>query len=193
MRHLTVHTDGCDGGTVEDLLGFRSPVTRMLLASDGLTTVLLQALTQAVLTPRVDSIETMPGRHVKATARSALRLAEDDVCLVRRTRLVTRTGEVVSANIVVAPAGQDGRIDAAMRDRARPIGFAFAAAGLPMSRRVSQVGLAPWPQASATQCVFKAYTLNAADKPWAYICELFSPRIIPPEMQTDAAVVGERA
>ncbi|MFG2179863.1 hypothetical protein ACGFLS_14225 [Streptomyces abikoensis] len=174
-------------------LVFRSPVTRMLLASDGLTTVLLQALTQAHLTPWVDGVETTPGRHVESAARGLLALAADDECLVRRTRLATRAGEVVSVNVVVARAGADGRIDAAMRDRTRPIGFAFAAAGLPMNRRISRTGLTPWPQAPATRCAFKDYTLNAADRPWAYIRELFSPRVVPPETHTEEAAAATGA
>ncbi|MFF4223834.1 hypothetical protein ACFYZH_13370 [Streptomyces abikoensis] len=172
---------------------FRSPVTRILLASDGLTTVLLQALTQAALTPRVDGVETTPGRQVEAAARGLLALAADDECLVRRTCLVSRDGEVVSVNIVVARAGKDQRVDAAMRDRTRPIGFAFAAAGLPMSRRINRTGLTRWPQTPATHCAFKDYTLNAADKPWAYIRELFNPRVIPPGTRTEAATAGRRA
>ncbi|MFE0045516.1 hypothetical protein [Streptomyces albireticuli] len=199
MRHLTAPADTRDGFPAGDLSGFRSPVTRILLASDGLTTVLLQALTQSALTPQVDGIEMTPGQHVEATARGLLRPATGDVCLVRRTRLVSRTGEVVSANTVTARAGQDARIDAAMRDRTRPIGFAFAAAGLPMDRRISRIGLTSWPQAPDTPCAFKAYTLNADDRPWAYIRELFSPRIVPPATRTEpgtrteAAAAGERA
>ncbi|PNE32203.1 hypothetical protein AF335_21045 [Streptomyces eurocidicus] len=193
MRPPTAPADTRDGFPAGDLSGFRSPVTRILLASDGLTTVLLQALTQSALTPEVDGIEMAPGQHVEATARGLLRLATGDVCLVRRTRLVSRTGEVVSVNIVTARAGQDARIDTAMRDRTRPIGFAFAAAGLPMNRQISRVGLTSWPQDPDMPCAFKAYTLNADDRPWTYIRELFSPRIVPPGMRTEAAAAGERA
>ncbi|MCA6092087.1 hypothetical protein LE181_07930 [Streptomyces sp. SCA3-4] len=193
VRHLTVPADTRDGFPAGNLSGFRSPVTRILLASDGLTTVLLQALTHSDLTPQVDGIEMTPGQHVETTARGLLRLATGDVCLVRRTRLVSRTGEVVSANIVTAQAGQDARIDAAMQDRTRPIGFAFAAAGLPMNRRISRIGLTSWPQAPDTSCAFKAYTLNGDDRPWAYIRELFSPRIVPPGVRSEAAAAGERA
>ncbi|MGA5133627.1 hypothetical protein [Streptomyces blastmyceticus] len=160
---------------------FASPATRILLASDGLTTTLLQAAVGWPLAAQVHRIEAVDGRGVSAAARFLLCAGERDRFLVRQTTLVLPSGEPVSENTVVLRLGVDPRIDAVAADGSRPIGFALAEADLIHERRIVSAGAAHWPLAPGTpRCVSKTYVLTARTPTVPVLCiqELFNPSFI---------------
>ncbi len=161
---------------------FASPATRILLASDGLTTTLLQAAVGWPLAAQAHRIETVDGRGVSAAARFLLRAGERDRFLVRQTTLVLPSGEPVSKNTVVLRLGVDPRIDAVAADGSRPIGFALAEADLIRERRIVSAGAAHWPLTPGTpRCASKTYVLTARTPttvPVLCIQELFNPSFI---------------
>ncbi|MEU3176632.1 hypothetical protein, partial [Streptomyces sp. NPDC007000] len=105
---------GSAPGLDRRIAGFASARTRMLLASDGLTTVLLEAVVKASLHVRITQTARLSAHALDDSAsRAALGLEAGRPCLLRRTRLVTPAGVPVSANVVVAAAGRDADVDAA--------------------------------------------------------------------------------
>ncbi|MFE9427501.1 hypothetical protein ACFYNO_31530 [Kitasatospora sp. NPDC006697] len=162
---------------------FVSPVTRMLLASDGMTTPLLEAVARQRVRADVRSVVPLPAARLGAAAVAALGLRGEEPCLVRRTRLVAADGLVVSSNCVVARAGCDERIDRVVGDPAAPLGFALQAAGVVLRRRLVDAGREVWPEPGGGCCVVKAYTMSAAGRPVLYLRELFNPALIPAELR----------
>lgn len=160
---------------------FASPVTRILLASEGLTTPLLQAASDGSLQARVLSLREVDAETLDPGVRVRLRLSGLEPCLVRRTRLVLDCGTTVSDNIVVARMGVDPRVDRVAGDAGRPLGFALADSGLVLQRRVHWVGRRRW--LDGGPCAGKAYTLHDADRPLVHIEELFSPQVVPADVR----------
>jgi chorismate-pyruvate lyase len=156
---------------------FASPATRMLLASDGLTTPLLQAAARVTVRADVSDVARVPAEDVDVCVRERLDVRAGEPLLVRRTRLVAPGGDAVSDNVVVARADVDPRIDQAMRDRHTPFGFALADAGVHTVREMLYIGRAAWPRGGACAC--RVYLLWAVDGPMACIQELFNPELIP--------------
>ncbi|WP_116209263.1 hypothetical protein [Streptomyces olivoreticuli] len=155
---------------------FTSPATRILLAGDGLTTVLLQAASQALLDIRTDAIEQTRANALGDTeAVSALHLQDQELCWLRHSRLLTPGGATISLNKVVAPTARDPRLDAAMGDPERPLGFALSRAGLTTVRRLHNVGRARWPAGGDQLCAFKTYTMHGPGGVLVFVHERYSP------------------
>ncbi|MGY0067862.1 hypothetical protein ACWZEH_13740 [Streptomyces sp. QTS137] len=158
---------------------FASARTRMLLASDGLTTVLLEAVVKAPLHVRITHTARLSAHALDDSAsRVALGLEAGRPCLLRRTRLVTPAGVPVSANVVVAAAGRDADVDAAML-APRPLGYALAGRGRRLERRLLHVGRAAWPEAPDETCASKTYVMCDADGPLVFVRETFNPSCFP--------------
>lgn len=155
---------------------FSSAATRMLLSGDGLTTPLLQALVHGPLRARADGVRTVGPGVLPPGIGEALRPDIRDKCLLRRSRLLTVTGQTVSENTVAARSGVDPRVDRAVTDRSQPIGFALAEAEVVLRRRIVHVGRATWPD--GTPCAVKTYTLDSDGRPLLCIRELFNPFIV---------------
>ncbi|WP_367132177.1 MULTISPECIES: hypothetical protein [Streptomyces] len=148
----------------------------MLLAGDGLTTVLLQAASRAPLHIRADAIEQTRANALGDTeAVSALHLEEQQLCWLRRSRLLTPDGATVSLNVVVAPTACDSRLDAVMKDPAQPLGFALSRAGLTTVRHLHNVGRARWPADPGRPCAFKTYTMHGPRGALIFVHERYSP------------------
>lgn len=160
---------------------FLSPVTRILLVSEGLTTPLLQAASDGHLQAQVWSLREVAADLIDPGARELLRLSGGERCLVRHTGLVLACGTLVSDNVVVARLGMDPRVDQVAGDKGRPLGFALADAGVVLQRRVHWVGRRRW--RGGDPCAGKAYTLHAATGPLVHVEELFSPQVVPADIR----------
>ncbi|GCD99104.1 hypothetical protein [Embleya hyalina] len=166
----------CPRGPDSRIARFASPATRMLLAGDGLTTVLLQAVLRVPLGIRTDSIEQARASVLGDTeAVSALRVPGRRPCWSRHSRLLTPDGATVSFNRVVAPTARDPRVDAAMADPEQPLGFALNGAGLTTVRQLHGVGRVRWPAGTGRLCAFKTYTLHGPGGVLAFVHERYSP------------------
>ncbi|QEV06777.1 hypothetical protein [Streptomyces prasinus] len=158
---------------------FASSRTRMLLAGDGLTTVLLEAAARAPLHVRITHVARLSAHALDDLApRTALELDAGRPCLLRRTRLVTPAGVPVSANVVVAAAGRDADVDAVM-PAPHPLGYALADRGRRLERRLLHVGRAAWPEAPDQICASKTYVMCHAGEPLVFVREMFSPAYFP--------------
>ncbi|WAX79645.1 hypothetical protein [Streptomyces sp. KMM 9044] len=161
----------------------------MLLASDGLTTVLLEAVVKAPLHVRITHTARLSTHALDDSApRATLGLEAGRPCLLRRTRLVTPTGVPVSASVVVVAAGRDadGDGDAAM-PAPRPLGYALAGRGGRPERRLLHVGRAAWPEAPDEACASKTYVRCDAAGPLVFVRETFNPAYFP--AGTDGAAI----
>ncbi|MFC5953340.1 hypothetical protein ACFP51_02180 [Streptomyces pratens] len=171
----------------------------MLLANNGLTTVLLEAAVRAPLHVRITHTARLSshalddsgsGSGSGSGSRSALGLEAGRPCLLRRTRLVTPGGVPVSANVVVAAAGLDADVDAAMT-APQPLGYALAGRGCRLERRLLHVGHAAWPEAPDRTCASKTYVMYHAGGPLIFVRETFNPAYFP--AGTDGAATAHEA
>jgi 3-deoxy-D-arabino-heptulosonate 7-phosphate (DAHP) synthase class II/chorismate-pyruvate lyase len=158
--------------------GFASPLTRMLLAGNGLTTPVLEAALGAALQVRVLRQDSVSAEQIRDGIAGHLRLAGGDRVVVRRACLVDSAMTPVSVNLTIAT------VDAATAmgiDRVdTPIGYSLIASGVSQHRRNLRVGLARWPD--GRECVAKAYIVRLGDQPVCYIRECFNPSLISPEL-----------
>jgi hypothetical protein len=161
----------------------------MLLASEGLTTPLLQAASDGHLKAQVWSLREVTAEVLDPEAREQLQLSGHERCLVRRTRLLLASGAMVSENVVVARMGVDPRVDQVAGDRGQPLGFALADAGVVLQRRVHWVGTRAW--RGGDPCACKAYTLHAAAGPLVHVEELFSPQVVPADTRVPYSLQGQ--
>ncbi|MYS79261.1 hypothetical protein [Embleya scabrispora] len=186
MASATAAADVREAGT------FAYPDTRMLLASDGSTTVLLQAVAGPIRVVVREQYETA-GAGLPSDARAALRITPDSVALMRRSALYDEHGRCVSVNEVVAVCHQDPVLGPLVTDTTRPLGRNLVDVGL--RRRVLDTGLTVWPEdRQAPAAAYKTYILLDGDQPVLHINETFNPELIKPDLQPgtgDAA--GSRA
>ncbi|MFE7797999.1 hypothetical protein [Nocardia sp. NPDC057440] len=153
------------------------PTVRMLLACDGSTTVLLEALTGETLFVRVDAQgETSPER-LSDTIRDALALDTDAPVLERRSCLVTSEDEVVSVNHIVTDNITRRRMGSP--DTSIPFGMQLRQQRIPQYRAHVSSGLAPWQGSDEpTLSAFKSYIIHDADGGRTYVHEHFNPRLV---------------
>jgi chorismate-pyruvate lyase len=155
------------------------PQTRMLLASDGSTTTLLEALLGDRVHLRLDEVSRRTGADVPAETRSALGIGSGTPVVVRRSALVTRSGLVVSRNNVVAWVHGAGLVGQIMTTNV-PIGLTMNAARAGHYRILLASGWAAWDDADpAVPCAFKAYVIVHEGRRAIHIVERFNPEIVP--------------
>jgi hypothetical protein len=152
--------------------------TRMLLACDGSTMILLEALLGEKLSVRVDAQGETDADRLPRTIRDALRLAPGTRVLERRSCLLaTADQEVISVNRVV--------LDDTVRrvigdpDPFKPIGAQLRERGIPQHREQLSSGLARWRDGSTDHLVpaaYKEYVINYAPGGRSYVHECFNPR-----------------
>lgn len=151
--------------------------TRMLLACDGSTMILLEALLEQKLSVRVDSQGETDADRLPQRIREALRLMPGTRVLERRSCLVTADQEVISINRVV--------FDDTVRrvigdpDPFTPIGAQLREWGIPQHRDQLSSGLARWRDGSTDHPVpaaYKEYVINYATGGRSYVHECFNPR-----------------
>ncbi|MFH8346346.1 3-deoxy-7-phosphoheptulonate synthase [Streptomyces sp. NPDC018045] len=195
-RHMP---DGCAGAgdrapdrpaprpfDLGDVARFSSPLTRMLLASDGLTTTLLESALATPLRLRVLHQGTAPAAAQDALARRCLSLGRDEQVLVRRSALADAALTPVSLNTVVGLVPDDPALAACLTSGRTPIGYGLRAAGAMRSRRLVEVGVAGWEQGGRVRpAVFKSYVVLDGERPWLFIRELFNPRLVPAGLESD--------
>jgi hypothetical protein len=165
----------------------------MLLASDGSTTLLLEALLGLELHVEVARQELRSAGDLDRGVRSAIRAGRSDELLVRHSALRTAEGKIVSRNLVVTDAGSGTPMRGLLRDLDTPLGRGLIALGVSQSRRLLDWGLADWPRTDeagaegavgteagdADPCVYKAYVLLEEDVPAIYIHERYNPEFVP--------------
>jgi 3-deoxy-D-arabino-heptulosonate 7-phosphate (DAHP) synthase class II len=169
-----------DLDVVAQVAGFASPLTRMLLAGNGLTTPVLEAALGTTLRVRVLRQDRVPVEQIPYGIAQDLRLADGDCVVVRRACLVDSRMTPVSVNMVIAAVGP---ATAAGIDRVDiPIGYSLIASGVSQHRRNLRAGLARWPDGG--DCAAKAYLVQLADQPACYIRECFNPSLISPDLSS---------
>ncbi|MDH6579254.1 hypothetical protein [Kitasatospora sp. MAP5-34] len=166
--------------TVSPATAFSAAETRMLLASDGSTTLLLQALLGRRLHLEVPYQSRFLALEFPHEIRAAIEADPHHELLVRHSELRTESGAVVSRNLVVANAEQRGAMYGLLGDRRTPLGHGLIALGLSQSRRLIASGLDHWEaDGSAARCAFKSYVLSESGVPSIYIHERFNPEFVP--------------
>ncbi|MBO0880055.1 MAG: 3-deoxy-7-phosphoheptulonate synthase [Mycobacterium sp.] len=160
--------------------GFASPLTRMLLAGNGLTTPVLEAALGTTLRVRVLRQDSLTVEQMPDGIARNLQLVNGDRVVVRRACLVDSEMTLVSVNFVVATVGA---ATATGIDRVDiPIGYSLIASGVSQHRHTLRAGLARWPD--GRECVAKAYLVMLDDQPVCYIRECFNPSLIPADLSS---------
>ncbi|MEU3463283.1 hypothetical protein ABZ721_25480 [Streptomyces sp. NPDC006733] len=154
------------------------PQTRMLLESEGSTTILLESLIGCRLTVRVDSQSPVDAASLDARVLDALGLSRDAKPVLRRSALLTPDGRAVSSNRVVFDGAAVPWLADAQDDV--PLGRELRARNSLQHRVILDHGLAGWPPGGAgTPCAFKEYLINCADGSRIHLHETFSPHFVP--------------
>ena len=151
-------------------------VTRMILAADGSTTLLLEALLDVELSVRVLGQRIVTADSVAPRTRRLLQVAPGTDVLVRRSLLCRPGGQYVSQNYVAAPYRRDG-LTRVLADPTQPIGRGLSSLGLSQARRIVEVGLSAWSPTST--CVSKSYLIMNQGGVGAYVVERFHPGVVP--------------
>lgn len=155
----------------------------MLLASDGFTMPVLEAILRTELQVRVLRQDDVAAARIPAAVTDALQVSGADRVIVRRSCLIDPDLVTVSVNHVVTvsgPAAACGVDDVQM-----PIGYTLVSRGVSQRRQVLRAGVARWPDGRL--CAAKAYVIVLGDRPLCYIRESFNPDVIPPDCAEIAA------
>ncbi len=175
--------------TMSPATAFGAAETRMLLASDGSTTLLLQALLGRRLLLEVPYQSRSLAVEFPPEIRAAIGADPHHEVLVRHSELRTEAGDVVSRNLVVATSERRGAMYGLLSDRCTPLGHGLIALGLSQSRRLLASGVDGWEaDESAVRCAFKAYALSESGVPSMYIRERFNPEFVPVDRAAAPAV-----
>lgn len=155
------------------------PETRLLLASDGSTTLLLESLLGLAMTVHVTSQETVQAAELPAGVLDVLGLASRDRAVRRLSELRSPDGGTVSRNLVVHPAA--GAPYLPDSEDLTPLGLRLRALRFPQQHReILACGITAWDDsAGAPACAFKEYVIRCADESHIYIRERFHPRFVP--------------
>ncbi len=149
----------------------------MLLASEGSTTTLLQALVGERLELRLDELSDSTVGEAYEAARRALGVEKETPVLVRRSALVTASGVEISRNVVVAQGPFTGVVGHVLTST-EPIGRVMNGSRAGHRRILLESGWSTWGDAP---CAFKSYLIVEDDQPTIYVFERFNPRFIPTE------------
>ncbi|MFI6444171.1 hypothetical protein [Kitasatospora sp. NPDC050543] len=160
-----------------------SGATRMLLASDGSTTLLLESLLDRRLTVRVAAQRTVTAAEAPPRALAALGLDPEHRVVDRASALVTVTGEVVSRNTVVftaPPRGWSGTSEDTV-----PLGRRLRDAHTLQHRSLLSSGTTWWAHedGEGEPCAYKEYLIHCEDGGRLYVHEVFNPCYVPAPRQ----------
>ncbi|WP_345572653.1 hypothetical protein [Nonomuraea rosea] len=161
---------------------FASALTRVLLAGDGSTTLLLQALTGGPVKASLRSLSHQPAAHLPAGPRALLGLADGATAIVRRSLLLDQRDTPVSRNEVIA-FSDDALLRRVVSDPVRPVGLGLIAHDIDHSRRLHATGLTRW-DATGLEAASKVYLIRAAATPFMLVWETFNPALIPSGITT---------
>jgi chorismate-pyruvate lyase len=153
------------------------PQTRMLLESEGSTTILLEALTGRRMAVRVTAQASAALPDVDVDARVALDAPGLESVIVRESVLVA-DGVTVSVNRVVFAESTAPWL---VRDPSDvPIGHQLRRRGALQHRVLLGSGVDTWPLDGGDQpCVFKKYVIRSSTGGDLYVHERFNPHIVP--------------
>ncbi len=154
-----------------------SPLTRMLLRSDGSTTLLLEAMLGTTLQVRVDSHLPVTMQDTDPRIRQVLRLDESDPLVLRRSRLTLPDGTTASVNRVIFRAGPAAWSGQQSDDV--PLGLQLLLRGVLQRRHLLSAGLDRWPRDPIRPCAFKEYLIHAGEDTPYYVHERFNPDVVP--------------
>ncbi|MFE4974894.1 hypothetical protein ACFRAR_22670 [Kitasatospora sp. NPDC056651] len=149
---------------------------RMLLAGDGSTTVMLEAMLNRPLSVSVSLQHHVDARQAPPQAVAALGLGRGHSVIERHSALVTDQDDVVSRNLVVFPAPPRGWTAAA--DDPTPLGHRLRAARTLQHRRLLGSGSDRWAPHDE-RCLYKEYLIHSEDGARLYVHERFNPRYVP--------------
>ncbi|WP_067466852.1 hypothetical protein [Nocardia amamiensis] len=155
----------------------------MLLASDGSTMPVLEAILRTELQVRVLRQDVMAADRLPTTVTDALQVSGADRVIVRRSCLINSDSVAISVNHVVTVAGPAAAYG--VDDVRMPIGYSLISRGVSQRRHILRAGLTRWPDGRL--CAAKAYVIVLVDRPLCYIRESFNPNIIPPDHSYTAA------
>jgi hypothetical protein len=156
------------------------PLTRMLLRSDGSTTLLLEALLGVSLRLRVDSQLRMTLHEVDVRVRRALGLSDvngEGPLVLRRSRLTLPDGGEVSINRVLFQPGPTAWSGDQHDDV--PLGLQLHAREALQRRRLLSAGIDRWPENPDRPCAYKEYLIHTGEDTPYYVHERFNPHVIP--------------
>lgn len=153
-------------------------VTRMLLSSDGSTTILLEALLECPLVVLVESQQMTPVSELPEVAVTALGLKPGDPAVERRSALVAPDGVTASMHTVVfAASPAAGPAPPATRLRE---------ARTRQHREVLSYGVAEWPGGDKGRpCAYKEYEIVRDEGVQLYVHERFHPDHVPPPAEVE--------
>ncbi|MES4903203.1 MULTISPECIES: hypothetical protein [unclassified Streptomyces] len=152
----------------------------MLLASDGSTTLLLEALTGGELTVDVLCQGRASARDLPPEIPGSIGAGAESELLVRRSRLRTASGESISKNLVVARQGDHSPMLSLLSNTRAPLGRGLVSLGLSQSRHIVATGEDLWEDSLGGEpCAYKAYVLVEQGDPQVYIHERFNPLYVP--------------
>ncbi|WP_147437621.1 hypothetical protein [Streptomyces radicis] len=160
---------------------FASPLTRMLLTSEGLTTTLLEAMAGESLHLRCLAQLRAPAHATGDGVPPLLRIDAGGDVLVRYSATTRRGGPALSVNHVVARLGLAPGIQACLTSTSIPLGPALHAAGTGHRRTLLDAGRRAWRgEGGVTRpACYKTYLVWHGDEPLALIDELFNPGTVP--------------
>jgi len=155
--------------------------TRMLLSSDGSTTILLEALLHTRLSVHVDRQEVMSARDLDQNIVLALGLIPQNTVVERRSSLLTPDSTIVSINHVVFFNQQTDGWSGAHSDPV-PLGKKLRDRHTKQHREILAAGTTEWPGDDHHRtCVYKEYIITCDDDSRIYLLEKFSPdHVLPP-------------
>ncbi|MEV0385757.1 chorismate pyruvate-lyase family protein [Nonomuraea sp. NPDC050643] len=166
------------------MASFHSPLTRMLVSSDGSTTRLLEAATAGPLSIRVLRQTVAPALHATLQGPAELLGLPADASVVSRySALLDDQARPVALNHVVAAPAIDAPTDQIIADPSRAIGIALALHQIDHRRQLLACGLADWPSAPGpTPAVVRTYLIWRGRQPLMFIRELFDPARVPAQI-----------
>src|SRR5690242_16276005 len=164
---------------VSDVLArFKDPLTRVLLACDGLTTPMLEAVLGMHLDIRVLRQDVVPAARMPDAVLKSLQLPDAVELLVRRSCLVGRDFVPASVNYVVGSV--EAQTAAGVSDLNRPIGRTLLAGTQSRRRETLRVGLSEW--LDGRPCAAKGYVIFLDNRPVCYIRECYNPDCVSPDV-----------
>ncbi|WP_159037243.1 hypothetical protein [Streptomyces specialis] len=165
----------------ERIRHFASPVTRMLLSSEGLTTTLLESMAGESLHLTCLAQLRTPARETGNGVPALLRIDGGGDVLVRYSATTRTGGQALSVNHVVARLGLAPGLEPCLTSRSIPLGPALTAAGTGYRRTLLDAGRRPWTDEDGhwRLAAYKTYLVWHGDDPLALINELFNPSAVP--------------
>ncbi|WP_336082802.1 chorismate--pyruvate lyase family protein [Nocardia sp. SSK8] len=164
------------------LTAFADPTTRSLLANDGTTTSILEAVLRAPVTVEVRHQALRRADDLGPALTRDLELTGTEPVLLRDSVLFGPGRQPASVNRAVIVATPDNPLYPLCEDRRRPLGPALLSAGIPHSRRLLSTGHYPWPLDTGTPAAGKRYLIRTEGRPRLHLTEIYNPALFPADL-----------